>query len=676
MRLTISKLRPVDLDAVDNIMKRYSRTLGFLPKEALLSYLNKGSVLGIKTNDGQLVAYLLYANNPKYFRVTHLCILDEYRGQGMARRLVNKLKESATTQKVITLHCRRDFSVNQMWSKLGFVALGEKPGRSKDRRPLTFWCLTLAPDEQLNIFQARTSDDCLDVIIDAQVFFHFDGPYSNNSKPSKALLSDFLIDSLNFWITDELFNEINRKEDQDLREKSRNRAHTFPQAVYDSRSAEHFEKQLKKILPGNSRSQISDIRHLARTAASDIHFFVTQDRNLLRKANEIEKLTRIKILSPNELIIRLHELSESQSYTPDRISGLNLEWRRMTSSDITSFPFNSFLNEGERKGKFREILYSFLAIPSQYRCEILWVDGEVRAIRILEIVAGKIFILHMGRVVSFNDQLLFEQFLIADTVYKAVNQNMEMVKIKDTAVSPILIKYLLEMGFVKCNKDFVKFCFSRCLGRNDALRYILKLSPESFGLYNNMSDLEFERYCSPLILDVNHNDPDQSCFLIPIRPGYAISLFDRNLSSNDLFGGKRSVLLRWDNVYYRAKNHYKMLRTPARILWYVSGPRKAIVGASHLDAIEVDTSKALFRKFKRFGILEWKDIYRLCHGDPSKEIMALKFSHTFLFHNCITLDILRTIFAEDEIGLVLQSPSRVPIRTFQKLFQLGYTNHS
>ena len=676
MHWKISKLSRVDLDAVDNIMKRYSRTLGFLPKEALLSYLNKGSVLGIKTNDGQLVAYLLYANNPKYFRITHLCILEEYRGQGMARSLVNKLKESATTQKVITLHCRHDFSVNQMWPKLGFVALGEKLGRSKDRHPLTFWCLTLAPDEQLDIFQVRTSDDRLDVIIDAQVFFHFDGPDTNNSKPSKALLSDFLIDSLKLWITDELFNEINRKADRDLRTKSRNRAHTFPQVVYDSQSAEHFERQLKQILPDNSRSQISDIRHLARTAASDIDFFVTQDRNLLREANEIEKLTRIKIISPSELIIRLHQLSESQSYMPDRISGLNLEWRRMTSSDITSFPFNFFLNEGERKGRFREILHSFLATPGQYRCEILWVDEEMRAIRILETIEDKIFILHMGRVASFDDQWLFEKFLIADTIYKAVNHNMEMIQIKNTAVAPILIKYLSTMGFVKCNEDFVKFCFSLCLERNDVLHYIQQLSPQSFDLYNNMSNIEFERYCSPLALDLNHNDPIQNCFLIPIRPGYAISLFDRNLSSNDLFGGERSVLLRWDNVYYRANTRYRMLRTPARILWYVSDPQKAIVGTSHLDAVEVDTARALFRKFKRFGILEWRDIYRLCHGDPSREIMALQFSHTFLFHNYITLDILRTIFAEDRVGLALQSPSRVPIKTFQKLFQLGYTNRS
>ena len=183
-----------------------------------------------------------------------------------------------------------------------------------------------------------------------------------------------------------------------------------------------------------------------------------------------------------------------------------------------------------------------------------------------------------------------------------------------------------------------------------------------------MSPLEIERHCSPLGLAA-----DQDHFLIPIRPGYAISLFDRYQSANDLFGGKKSVLLRWDNVYYRSsKTCHRMLKPPARILWYVSGYIKEIIAISHLDTVEIDTPKVLFGKFKKFGILEWKDIYDLCDGDLSKEIMALKFSHTFLFRKPISLDELRGVFKEDRAGLTLQSPSKVPMKTFQKLFRLGF----
>ena len=668
MSITISKLTSADLVAVDKLMKWNRRTLGFLPREALRDYLEKGGVWGAKNGDDQLIGYLLYGINRNYFRIFQLCVLEQYQGRGVVRRLVNTLKTSATTQKVIKLHCRRDFAAHHMWPKLGFVPINEKPGRSAARHTLTLWCLTLAPYDQLELFQTKTSDEAIDIVIDAQIFFHFDRSDSDATKLSKALLSDFLIGSLNLCITDELFVEIDRHSDSSQREKSRNRAYGFPKIIHDAQLAEHFEGHLKKILPNRTPREKSDIRHLARTAASDVNFFVTRDQRLLQKADAIEDMTRIQVLSPTELIIQFHELSERQSYMPARVSGLSLEWRRLTSDDIPSFPFISFLDQGERLGKFRERVNNFLASPKQYECELLWSGREICAIRILENNSGNALTVHLGRVVSSNDRLLFEHFLIADTVYKAVKENIDIVKFDRTAIVTRLVADLLEVGFTKYNDSFVKFCFSRCLKHREVLGEISRLSPESSSNYQNMSPLDIERHCSPLGLAA-----DQDHFLIPIRPGYAISLFDRYQSANDLFGGKKSVLLRWDNVYYRSsKTCHRMLKPPARILWYVSGDIKKIIAISHLDTVEIDTPKVLFGKFKKFGILKWKDIYDLCDGDLSKEIMALKFSHTFLFRKPISLDELRGVFKEDRVGLTLQSPSKVPMKTFQKLFRLGF----
>ena len=48
-----------------------------------------------------------------------------------------------------------------------------------------------------------------------------------------------------------------------------------------------------------------------------------------------------------------------------------------------------------------------------------------------------------------------------------------------------------------------------------------------------------------------------------------------------------------------------------RILWYVSAPDKQVIAVSHLDEVVINTPKELFRKFKKFGILEWKDLYKM-----------------------------------------------------------------
>ena len=665
MKTTISKLTSQDLSVVDNLRKRYTKWLGFLTRKALRDYLERGGGLGAKTENGELIGYLLYAENSHRFRITHLCVAEEFVKQGIAKRLINALKKTRSSQKVIILHCRRDFPAHKMWPKLEFVSLGEKPSRSAAGHLLTFWCLTLAPNDQLSLFQAKTSDDALDVVIDAQVFFDFYEPDSDKTKPSKALLADFLVGSLNLCITEELFNEINRSNDDKRRQASQQRAHEFPKVKHNPQSAEYFQEALKKLLPSDNEAQQSDIRQLAKTAASDAEIFITRDQSLLKKSKKISDLTNLQVFSPTNLTLHLHELSERQSYVPTRISGIALEWRRLIVDDLASFPFESFLNQNERKGKFREKLELFLASPDRYECERLRLENEIVAIRVLESGIDKTTTVHLGRVAPSADRSLFECFLVTDTVGKAVKENRYLVKFEKALLAPSLTPNLLKTGFIECNESFVRFCFARCLDRQQVSSMIAELCPESISNYQNMSNPELERCCSPLGLE----DAHQKYFLIPVRPGYAMSLVDTHGAANDLFGGKTSVLLRWDNVYYRKKTHHNVLQPPARILWYVSGSQKQIVAVSYLDSVEIGAANALFKKFKKFGILEWRDFDQMCKGNPSKELMALQFSHTFPFREPVSLEAMRTVYKK---SIVVQGPSRIPPKTFYKLFQLGY----
>ena len=670
MTISIIKLTIADLDSVDDLMKRHSSTLGFLPKEALRNYLEKENTLGAKTDDGKLIGYLLHAAKPDYFRIAQLCVAEDFNGRGVARQLINELKNSATTQKAIKLRCRNDFPAHKMWPKLGFSAIDEQPGRSKDKLPLTLWRLTLAPDDQLGLFQVKTSDDSLDVVIDAQIFFDFDEADSDKSMPSKALLSDFLIDALRLLVTDELLNEIAREKDSEQREKSRNKAHEFPRIDYDAQSAGLYEGVLKTFLPSNSPSQESDIRQLAQTSASEVKIFVTQDQALLKKSTEIAARVSVEVVSPTELIIQLHELSEKQSYAPTRIAGFELSWQRLSSEEVARFPYNSFLSQGERQGIFREKLGALLARPYHYEAECLQSKDEIVAVRVLTKNSNQTLTVPLMRVAqSAEDRSLFGRFVIADTVAKAVEENLDLVKINVSALMSGFESDLLEMGFTKCRYNFVRFCFSHSLTRTELLSEIHKLIPGHANYFQRLPELELQKCCSFLHL----KDAVQNYFLIPIRPGYAKSLIDRDQAATDMFVHNSGVLLRWDNVYYKVKSHHRMLQAPARILWYESGDTAGHIAAiSCLDAVEIDTAKVLFRKFKKFGILEWKDIFDMCEGDPSKEIMALRFSHTFPFRKPVSLDAIRKVFDEHGAKPVLQSPYKLPTEIFCKLFQLGY----
>ena len=104
----------------------------------------------------------------------------------------------------------------------------------------------------------------------------------------------------------------------------------------------------------------------------------------------------------------------------------------------------------------------------------------------------------------------------------------------------------------------------------------------------------------------------------------------------------------------------------------MSNNPKAIVAISHLDEVVIGTPKELFRKFRKYGTFEWSDVYEMCGGDITKSLMVLRFSHTFSFPRDVPIHEIREVCAENEVGLSLQGPSRIPFDTFNKLFQLGY----
>jgi hypothetical protein len=162
-------------------------------------------------------------------------------------------------------------------------------------------------------------------------------------------------------------------------------------------------------------------------------------------------------------------------------------------------------------------------------------------------------------------------------------------------------------------------------------------------------------------------------YLVPIRPWYAMELFDSALSSNTLFRQMPLGIYR-EQVYYRSPRPSCGLAAPARLLWYVSKqPEVAgsgmIRACSYLLEVTVDRPQTLYRRNAQLGVYDLDDVKRV---GRSGKAMALLFGMTETFRTPVSLAMARE-FADQNgcTNLPLRSPWRMPASMFDDIYERG-----
>jgi GNAT superfamily N-acetyltransferase len=699
LRFTIHEIasNSEHLKTVMQLADANSGTLGFLPYGAFSRLADRGLIIACIVPQAGCVGYLLYEISGYKVKLRHLCVNEQWRGQGITKLLIRYLRNKTCELQGVLASCRRDYNLRGMWASLGFVAVHERRGRSQGGSILTEWWLDY---DHPNLFTAHVQETAISRVcaaIDANIFYDIadEETGDEDSKESKSLMADWLEPELKLYLTDEIKNEIDRNKDSNKREKLRTTSTQFTSLPCKQAAFDEASKNLRKFFPEVlSDSDASDLRQLARVIGSDIRisFFVTRDKRLLEEIEEgIYKEFGLLIIHPIDLILRLDELCREAEYQPIKLAGTNIERKRIQSGEQESV-IKSFLScpQGETKASFQRKIRQYLAEIDRFEC---FTVGRKNESAIALLVYDK----------EDKDELKIPIFRFKDTqftptilrhcifecFYISANEGRSFTKITENFLGNQEIIALQADKFLKVEEGWIRGNLKLIDNSSNISIHLSKMCDnkgEEYKIFHPLINvLSNQNTVKNQILAANIErtlypvkiaDVEIPSFIIPIQSWWAKDLFDKELAEEILWGAREELALRREVVYYRSKQASGGLQAPGRILWYVSKVRgdssNAVLGAiracSQLDEIIIARPQELYKRFRRLGVYSFKDVLKTAKNDFNREIMAVKFSDTELFKKPIELGRIQQILGRN---ISVRSPYKLGYNDFVMLYNEG-----
>lgn len=675
---------------LDQIVKLWGlnrSTLGLMPKDAFIEAIRKKWV--IIQLDGEVVTGYLqfrFTQRTQTLSIVHLCIDIEFRGKRYSDVLLNKLvNDFRYMARGIKLNCRSDYSkAIAFWDRYGFQPKDKLPSRGSDPNVhLVVWWYSFGT---IDLFSLNGNEK-VKAILDFNIIAKMMDPDLDESARTEimALQDDWLVSEVDYYINSETKNEIFRDRNKERQARSQQYLKRFSEVNIDKADLLGVDQNLSQIYSGITDNDKSDRRQIAESILSGYAYFVTMDEGILRHQKEVMEEFGLKIVRPAKLISEIDSTVNFGDYFPDKLSGNNFQIGKLKSIDRDDLD-TLFLSHstGEKKAVFNKTIDN--AIASSNGLVTLITEGsEKAAIIVLEEYEDHLKIPIIRTRSCRLEKTIFMQN-ITDLLEATLERKKQFLIISDFHLSPAEKIVLLEYGFFEVDNIWIRgvcegITSIKSIGTDlqkiktripQLDRIISEVSAtQDINFYLNMLSLE------KLLWPLKIREAEIPCFIIPIKPQYARTLFDTKAARGELFGVEPSLIWSKENVYYRAINP-NVESFPARILWYVSEgknmPRsKTIVCASYLNEVITGSAKELFKSHERYGIYNWKrDIFPMLNGDPNKPIKVLRFSDSEVFRTPITLlKAKKILFDNMETDNNFQSPKMIKSSTFMQIYALG-----
>lgn len=642
------------LRSVISIWKKNRSTLGLFPKGAFEDHARQNWIIYLLESN-VVKGYLLYRIARGRVVISHLCISEELRGKGGAKILFDALKECTDNGhcRGIEVRCRSDYPISRMWPRLGFECMGNVSGRAKNGSELTIWFYRYdVNDFFYDMLPKQDDDDLTWAILDANIVFKIANPDKIDSEESSALLSDAISSYTRYFVTPEIFVETERQKNPEEKNRSNKTARKFEKIEVKKNTFEYYQNILMPIW-GEIKTDRdrSDLHHIAYAAAAGFQNFITQDSGLLEKADAIYEVCNVSILRPVEFIIQLDQLENFEKYTPQSISRTGYRVSTPSFDEIGIIADDFCLpNQGEKRKQLEAKIRSALANPTQYKTILVSTDENLM---VAFLCFKKDFdelsidlMRHNGDVTSRT----IAQNFAWNEIFSHVDAGIFLIKFSDQISSVLNDELFNSSGFIKTESGWVRISVNLVCSIGEVKDSINKflLNAKNIDETTKEGLLQFlgesnqkPSFYEEVFWPLKITNQDIPTYLIPIKPIWALHLFDQHLAEQDLWGADPVKHFNIENVYYRSSQPFNML-PGARILWYVSSNGKnkisEIRACSRLLSVETDTAIRLFKKYKRLGIYEWQNLMEITNENPIGEIMALRFYQTECFEKPIGLE--------------------------------------
>lgn len=659
-------------DAAKALGDSETRALGLLPHAAWDDYAQAGHLV-VATEHGVLLGYTAYRVPRSEVRIAHLVVSADARGTGVARALIAELTRRHPERRGIGLRCRRDWAANEVWPSLGFVSVGEAPGRGSDAAVLTEWWHDFGhPD----LFSWAPGGSTLTVVVDTNVFIDLHGSESNQDSLRTKEVIESVADRIDLVVTPELLNELHRQEDAKERKRLIQIAQNYPRLPGSAAEVDRAAERLVAV--GGQRTgsdqDRSDRRHVAWAAVAGVPIVITRDRGARRKMKAIAYETSgVVLCAPSTLAAVLDEREHAGAYAPAALSATELSLRDISTDPDLGESLLSHRTSERRKDYDRRLENVASARPRA--CLTLVEDAQGAPLALAGGVrTGSTLTVSVARVKPGPLEATMAAQLAEYLRTVARDLSCTSIVLEDPHLSPALPKALQSDGFTRASGGrFAALTIDQRVRANELLATV---GNATNGLETTYS-AALSRLVQTLLKDspaaLEHAlrplrvvDADLPTWLVPVRPqwssdlfGYPVMLMPRGLGLG----------LSTEHVYYKKGKAGET--APGRILWYLSGePGGSVFGCSLLMEVRDGQAKDLYRDYRRLGVYTFADVRD--SADKNGSVRALNVTDTEIFPTPVPLRKLRQLASHSKDGLNLVGAHRVSQSLFQAIVREGH----